>query len=141
MKAAKQFRTQIKFRVLLVASIIALGVCLNERSVVLAAADASPASAKESSEKKDKDAGNESKKDTTDSSASKSTDGKPDHNDSAKSARSADSKSKKTTTKHESEKSSKGEKVRLAMLTLKDSLPESAEHSSLFSENKLDMRE
>jgi protease IV len=142
MKAALQSRTHIQYRVLLVASIVALGICQIERSVALAAADASPATAKESSEKKDKEADSDSKKDKAESSTSKSTNAKSDHKDSAKSATSsADSKSKKTTTKHESEKSSKGEKVRLAMLTLKDSLPETSEQAGPFGENKLDMRE
>src|SRR5215207_9700952 len=138
MKAARQFRTQNQYRVLLVASIFALSVCLVERSAVFAAGDASPAAAKETSEKKDKPADTDSKKDKSESSASKSTDGKPDRKDTAKSAAaSGDSKSKTTAIKHESEKSSKGDKVRLAMVTLKDSLPESSEQAGPFGENKL----
>ena len=79
----------------------------------------------------------------SESSESKSTNGKAEHKEkeSAKSSSSStESKSKATTTKHESEKP-KGEKVRLAMLTLKDSLPETSEQAGPFGENKLDMRE
>ena len=47
MKAALQFRTQIEYRVFLVASILALGVCLIGRPAVLAAGEASPTAAKE----------------------------------------------------------------------------------------------
>src|SRR5262249_53676983 len=75
------------------------------------------------------------------------TDHKHDEKPTSKSADSnhkADAKSKSSsssTAKKEADKSSKAEKVRLAMLTLKDSLPETSEQSGPFSENKLDMRE
>jgi protease IV len=142
MKAALQSRTQIQYRVLFISTILALGACLIERSSAVAAADASPAAAKETSEKKDKTAESDSNKDKSESSATKSTNAKSDHKDSTiSSASPADSKSKATTTKHDSEKSAKSEKVRLAMVTLKDSLPESAEQAGPFGENKLDMRE
>src|SRR5262245_39610697 len=138
MNFVMQSRTQIQYRALLVASILALGVCLIGRPVGLIAADASPAAAKESAEKKDVDA---SKKVKSEPSDSKPTNGKSDHKDSANSSTSSgNSKAKSTTTKHEVEKPSKGEKVRLAMLTLKDSLPETAEQAGPFGENKLDMR-
>src|SRR2546430_6849104 len=68
MKAALQSRTHIRYRVLLVANILALSVCI-ERSAAIAAAEASPATAQESSEKKDKDAHSDSKKDKVESSA------------------------------------------------------------------------
>ena len=143
MKAALQSRTQVQYRVLFVASILAMGVCLIARPAAFAA-EASSATAKENkedSEKKEKDDDSISKKEKSESSASKSTNGKSDHKESGKSStHSAESKSKTATAKHEPEKP-KGEKIRLAMLTLKDSLPESAEQAGPFGENKLDMRE
>lgn len=142
MKAELHSRTQIQYRVLLVASILALSVCLIERPVALAAEEAKSPAAKESSEKKDKPADADSKKDKSESSSSKSTNGKSDQKVSAKPATSStDSKSKVAATKHEAEKPAKGEKVRLAMLTLKDSLPETAEQAGPFGEIMLDMRE
>ena len=52
------------------------------------------------------------------------------------------------TRKHESngkadkeKEHAKGEKVRLAMLTLKDSLPETAKQAGPFGETRLDLRE
>src|SRR5215213_3767476 len=137
MKAAFQSRTQPQFRVLLVGFIVVLGICLIERPVALAAVEASPEAAKKESDKKDKDAKADSKKDKSESPDSKAADGKADHKDGAKSSTATtDSKSKTTATKKEPEKS-KAEKVRLAMLTLKDSLPESAEQAGPFGENKL----
>jgi protease-4 len=159
MKAALQSRMQIEYRVLVVASILTLSVCLVGQPVMLAAAEASPTTAKESSKEatkeKDEDDDEADSKEVTEakkdekkeeksaSSETKSPNGKVDHKEkeSAKhSSSSDDSKSKATATKHESEKP-KGEKVRLAMLTLKDSLPESAEQAGPFGENKVDMRE
>ncbi len=63
---------------------------------------------------------------------------------SADSKAKVDEKSKQTheaAAKKEKEKASKHDKVRLAMLTLKDSLPETAEQSGPFSETHLDLRE
>jgi protease-4 len=140
--AALKSRMQIQNRVLVVASLLGLIVCQLGRPAACAASDASPAKAKESSEKKDKATDTDSKKTKPESATKPSTNGKSEHKDAAKpAATSADSKSKSTASKHEAEKSSTSEKVRLAMLTLKDSLPESAEQGGLFSENKLDMRE
>jgi protease-4 len=150
MKVASQNRTQRQIRVLAIAGMVALSFCLFERPTALAAGDASPAAPKESSEKKDK-AGTNSKKEKPESSATKAASGKAEHKDGEKSASApADSKSKSddktktssiSTAKPEQQKSRKGEKVRLAMLTLKDSLPETAEQAGPFGENKLDMRE
>ena len=143
MKAELQSRTRIQHRVFLVASLLALSVCLVERPVALAADEAKSAAAKESSEKKDKPADADSKKDKSESPTSKSTkstDGKSDQKDSAKPATSStESKSKTTATKQAAEKSTKGEKVRLAMLTLKDSLPETSEQAGPFGEIMLDI--
>ena len=145
MKAALQTRTQIQNRVFLVASILALSICVTGRPAAFAAGDASAAAAKETSEKKDKEkeADKDAKKEKSESSASKSTNGKSREQRERQglATSSADSKSKATSTKHEPEKSAKGEKVRLAVLTLKDSLPETAEQAGPFGENKLDMRE
>jgi protease-4 len=158
MKAALQSRMQIEYRVLLVTSILTLSVCLIGQPA-MRAAEASPTTAKESSKEaiKDKDQEededddtdskdvkkDEKKEEKSETSASKSTNGKADHKEKEStkhSSSSDDSKSKTTATKHESEKA-KGEKVRVAMLTLKDSLPESAEQAGPFGENKVDMRE
>jgi protease-4 len=159
MKAALQSRMQIEYRVLVVASILTLSVFLIGQPAMLA--NASPTTAKESSKEatKDKDEDEDEdadskevkkdekkedkKEEKSGSSVSKSTNGKADHKEKESekhSASSSESKSKATAAKHESEKA-KGEKVRVAMLTLKDTLPESAEQAGPFSENKLDMRE
>jgi protease-4 len=141
MKAQLQSRMQIQFPVLLVGSLLAITVCLFGLPAACVASDASPATAKESSEKKDKPAEADSKKDKPDSTAKQSTNGKSEHKEASKSSTTAaDSKAKSTSSKHEPKKP-KAEKVRLAMLTLKDSLPESAEQAGPFGENKLDMRE
>jgi protease-4 len=148
MKAASQIRTQRQLRVLLVAGVAALSFCLFERPTALA--DARPAAAKESSEKKDKAAGTDSKKEKPESSATKWASSKAEHKDGEKSASATaasktkseeKTKSLSATTTKEHEKATKGEKVRLAMLTLKDSLPETSEQAGPFGENKLDMRE
>ena len=141
MKAASKSWTQIQYRVLFVSTVLVLGVFLVERPGAIAA-QATPAADKETSDKKDKTADADSKNDKPESSASKSTNGKPASKDSAKAATApADPKAKASASKQDAEKSAKREKVRLAMLTLKDSLPETAEQAGPFGENKLDMRE
>src|SRR3954470_15842813 len=86
MKAALKSRMQIQYPVLLGASVLALFLCLSARPVACIASDASPATAKESSEKKDKAAETDSKKEKPESAAKHSTNGKSEHKEAAKSS-------------------------------------------------------
>ncbi len=147
MKAAIQIRTQFQSGVLLVAGLLALSFFFVDRPAALAA----PVTTKNKAEKKDKDADADSKKEKSESSSTKSTNGKAGHKDDEKSSTAtSDTKTKSgdksksssaSSAKKEKEKSSKHDKIRLAMLTLKDSLPETAEQAGPFGENILDLRE
>jgi protease-4 len=135
-------------RILMTAGVFALTVCLVGPRHAIAAVEASATAVKEGTEKESKPDDADAKKEAP---SAKSRNGKADHKGDEKSAsRSADSdhkadvKSKSSsdsTSKKEAEKSPQAEKVRLAMLTLKDSLPETSEQAGPFGENKLDMRE
>jgi protease IV len=158
MKASFHVRTESQFGVLIIAAVFILSCCLIERPAALAAGDDAASSTKTSAEQKQKSADANSKTDKTDSATAAktpaddqhATNGKADHKDqdSADKGSQTHAKAKEETkqtaevsTRKEKEKPSKGEKVRLAMLTLKDSLPETAEQSGPFSENRLDLRE
>jgi protease-4 len=134
--------------ILVAAGAVALAVCLVAPRHALAAEEASATATKDTKDKDDESDRADAKKEApSDKSANGKTDHKLDEKSTSKSADSnhkTDAKprlSSSSASKKEADKSTKAEKVRLAMLTLKDSLPETSEQAGPFSENKLDLRE
>jgi protease IV len=160
MKAKLQVRSNVQNSMIAIAGLFAMSCIVIARPVAFAAADTAVAPAAKLADQKEKSADADSKKDkaepaTTKSDKDKSTseNGKP--NDTAKAAEAkVESKGKteekpkstgepaaKKESEKEKEKSPKRDKVRLAMLTLKSSLPETAEQAGPFGEARLDLRE
>ena len=161
MKATLLSRLQWRKSFLAIVAGMLVG-CLVAMPAALAAGDDSTATKeKASAEQKDKKADDSAKKEKSDGDAAKKKDegehaknGKAEHKDASTSEKRKDGeksvdaakakseeKSKSASDTKEKAKDSKPEKVRLAMVTLKDSLPETAEQAGPFGENKLDMRE
>jgi len=162
MKGINRIR-HLRTSFLLLAGLVALSCCLIQRPL-LAAGD-EPATATQNDKKQAADA--DSKKDKADGSAAKSGDekhtknGKTDQkeqpsaektkSDADKAASESNAKAKESekpktsadsSAKKDNEKEkAKQAKVRLAMLTLKDSLPETAGQAGPFSDIRLDLRE
>jgi protease IV len=164
MMAAFESRFRLKNSALVIAGLIALSLCLIDRPAAFAAEEADTATAeKKEAEKKDKDdtKAKEEKKSADDKhtsngkAESKTKDGeKKDAEKSAESKTETKAKSEEkaksdektksasdSSAKKEKEKTPKRDKVRMAMLTLKDSLPETAEQAGPFGEAHLDLRE
>lgn len=161
MKATLLSRLQWRKSFLAVVAGMLVG-CLVAMPAALAAGDDSTATKeKASAEQKDKKADDSAKKEKSDGDAAKKKDegehaknGKAEHKDASTSEKrkdgekSADAakakseeKSKSASDTKEKAKDSKPEKIRLAMVTLKDSLPETAEQAGPFGEAHLDLRE
>ncbi len=165
MKAALQERPESTFGVLAIVAVLMLTCCLADPPAARGAGEAAPATTKSSTEQKEKarDAKSKDAKSGTAPAKAEKSNSAPDakkptsdqHEKNGKTEQktesSADKKAEKDSTSNETkhtteastekEKAAKGEKVRLAMLTLKDSLPETAEQSGPFSETHLDLRE
>ncbi|HEX5471359.1 MAG TPA: signal peptide peptidase SppA [Lacipirellulaceae bacterium] len=165
MKAVLQERTAPSFGVLAIVAIFVLSCCVAEPQAAFSAGEAATATAKSNAEQTEKSASAKSKdakhhsttansqKSTSAADAKKSASdrheasGKAEHKSDGSAEKSTEKKAKAKETKHtaeattKKESASKGEKVRLAMLTLKDSLPETAEQAGPFSETHLDLRE
>ena len=152
MKADLRSRTRVFRHSVVVACMFAWSVGVIGWCGTAAFGEASATAVKE----KDSDTKDESDKDSkadAKKEKSESADDKAKKSDAAKdseksekkdseksSTSSSSSKSKSSSAKHD-DKASKGEKVRLAMLTLKDSLPETSAQAGPFGEGRLDMRE
>ena len=161
MKTVVQFGTRLQTIAVAIAGMFFLSLCLIERPKAFA--EESSTSTTKEAEKKEKAADAEKKKEKDEAAAKdeeKSVDKKHASNGKAESSKAKDgekseaakteSKSKSeekakissdTTAKKEKEKAPKREKVRLAMLTLKDSLPETSEQAGPFGDVQLDLRE
>jgi len=149
MKAKFGIGSGLQRGMLVVAAIAGLGFCLVEMPARIASAEATATKDADQKEKKadpakaEKDA--EAKKKAAHESNGKAE--KKTSIDGEKKSESDDAKAKsEAKAKHASESKSKAksesdEKVRLAMLTLKDSLPESGAQGGPFSEVRMDLRE
>ncbi len=145
------YRISLRNSVLAIAGLAIISWCVIEQPRVLSASEA-PTTSKDTDQKEKADT---SDRDASAAEAAKAkderhaTNGKGDHNDKKSTNEAAKSKSKteekskpaNETTAKEKPKAAKGDKVRLAILTLKDNLPETAQQAGPFSESRLDLRE
>jgi protease IV len=143
-----------RFVTLVSAVLIAIVACVSMQPAVFAADEAAPAATADK-EKTDKDvsADKDKKKSDSEPAADSKKDAEADKTkdkESEKPAASSDAKPKasedgkpkeETTAKTEKTESPKREKIRLAMLTLKSSMPESAGQVGPFGDVQLDLRE
>ncbi len=143
MKADMQSHTRVFARVLVVASLLAGSAGVVEWHGAAAFAEAPPTTVKDSAEKEES-AKEKDKEDKTEKAAAEETKkekSEPTAEKTAKSESDRKESEKAALSKQHEEKEAKVEKVRLAMLTLKDSLPETVAQAGPFGEGKLDMRE
>jgi protease-4 len=140
-------------RLIVIVSVLAIGLPACWRPLAFAAesATATATEEKKSEEKKNDESAEAEKnvaetsaerKDASDSEKEKDKSSEKPAAEASKSKASENGKAKtETTAKTATEKSTKRDKVRLAMLTLQSSMPESASQGGLFGEISLDLRE
>src|SRR6476659_2237959 len=136
--------------VLALAVIAGLSVCLAQSPARLVSAEATATKESEQKEKKAEASKADKNADAKKKDSAHESNGKAEKKDTAsaekKESKDGDKKAEATTSKTKSEEKSKAKseskkKVRLAMLTLKDDLPESGATAGPFSEVRLDLRE